>query len=295
MRSTFPRISLSGTFILMIYMSIQIYVFYKSIYGKALASGEMNSSSSIVLNSIVMSTSLLNVTSHALVVLGALNDTYVLSILVGVGFDVLTRIVQFLWWIHLSFQLSTSLVVFDRKELLWCLGFNTMLVLIYIYHMLIHIRALRIHSAKQMALQLVLTSALNNLRGIPGDYFQDHIFAYTDLGSHLLPMMMCTVLLSKQHSLHVAVGMLGILMIVSWIGLSYIPFHKLYPNLTPQTVFNNDGYIVCQCDACIFRYNRTNQLGSFAFHYKDGICCLWLYSFDTLSTALNSWKDMKIS
>ena len=102
---SFPRISISGTLILVVYVTSIKYLFDNSLYGTSLRSTtgimSLESSSSILFNSFIMSTSFLNVVSHSAVVLGALNDTYVLSILVGVGFDVITRILQLIWWLSL--------------------------------------------------------------------------------------------------------------------------------------------------------------------------------------------------
>ena len=81
--------------------------------------------------------------------------------------------------------------------------YSAILTFLYIYHMIIHLRELYMNQSRQR-LQMVLTGALNNLRGIPGDGYADHLFAYTDLGTHLLAFVLSGKLLHMQNSLHVA-------------------------------------------------------------------------------------------
>ena len=247
---SFPRISISGTLILVVYVTSIKYLFDNSLYGTSLRStGIMSlesSSSSILFNSFIMSTSFLNVVSHSAVVLGALNDTYVLSILVGVGFDVITRILQLIWWIQIT--TTTIIISFQRQEedinnnininintnintntntnanyyntILLC----SVLTITYIYHMIIHVRALRMNYSYER-LSSVLTGALNNLRGIPGDKFQDHLFAYSDLGSHILPLCLSIILLHKQKALFTSFTVLALLIFMSSFAVSRIPLN----------------------------------------------------------------------
>ncbi|KAL7528100.1 hypothetical protein ACHAXR_002268 [Thalassiosira sp. AJA248-18] len=98
----FSRFSPSGCLFLLTYITITKTAFNWSIYGDSLNSGEFATSSSGTLNGIIMAMSLLNVISHCAVILGALDDSYVLSILVGVGFDVLTQILRLIWWVQLG-------------------------------------------------------------------------------------------------------------------------------------------------------------------------------------------------
>ena len=145
---TFPRISVVGGLILSIYLTSIIYLFDTSLYGDSLRSGSMispssSTSSSTFLNSFTAASSILNVASHSGVVLGALNDTYVISILVGVGFDVMTRILQLVWWIDLTWSSFSALPtdIIDERKICSTVGFLAVLTIIYIYHMIIHVRA----------------------------------------------------------------------------------------------------------------------------------------------------------
>ena len=246
--------------------------------------------SSTFLNSLTAASSLLNVASHSGVVLGALNDTYVISILIGVGFDVMTRLLQLVWWMDLTWSsfargalLSTEMM--DKRKLFNTVGFLAVLTTMYIYHMIIHVRALRLNSSLER-LNKVLTGALNNLRGIPGDKFLDHVFAYTDLGGHLLPLGLSVVLLKRQQKLRAAFQALAFLITVSYVTLSRIPFNKHDTN--PCIGEGVKGKIICSCSACERRTKRLSKDSSFTFNMYDGICQLWLYSFEDLSTNLRS-------
>jgi len=281
---SFPRISIGGSLILTVYSFVLIHLFNKSMYGKSLQSGSMHSSSSILLNASTMAASLLNVMSHALVVLGALNDTYVLSVLLGVGFDVITRILYLIWWIQLS-RISTA---FEMDH--YSIKLIFLLSAAYIYHMLLHLRALKLNSSKER-LRMVLTGALNNIRGIPGKGFHDHIFAYSDLGGHLLPMVLCTILLHKQESILVAFRMVLLMSLLSFVAILMIPSNEQKDRKGARSLIqiSTNGSVFCKCDACTCKSRRTNQKVSFTFHYNDGICYLWLCSFETLSNILTSF------
>ena len=319
---SFPRISISGTLILVVYVTSIKYLFDNSLYGTSLRSTtgimSLESSSSILFNSFIMSTSSLNVISHSAVVLGALNDTYVLSILVGVGFDVITRILQLIWWIQIT--TTTIIISFQRQEEDINNNINTnintnanyyntillcsVLTIIYIYHMIIHVRALRMNYSYER-LSSVLTGALNNLRGIPGDKFQDHLFAYSDLGSHILPLCLSIILLHKQKALFTSFTVLALLIFMSSFAVSRIPLNN--NNINDNNEVNDDdtesmntfinvskdGSITCCCNACKERSKRTNnseESSSFTFNVADGICHLWLCSFENLSAFLSSYK-----
>ena len=286
---SFPRISVSGGLILILYSASITHLFNKSLYGEFLSSGAMMKSSSTLLNSFTSASSMLNVLSHSGVVLGALNDTYVISILIGVGFDVMTRILQLIWWVDITrvsfYQLSLQDKNIDESKICHTVGFLAVSTLIYIYHMIIHLRALWLNSSLQ-TLTKVLTGALNNLRGIPGDNYHDHIFAYTDLGGHLLPLTLSGLLLKRRNELWAAFRALVFLIISSYVALSRIPFNKF--DLNPIIGEGKGGSLTCGCSACVLRTKRKGEDSSFTFNSKDGVCQLWLHSFEDLSTLLCS-------
>ena len=280
--------------------------------------------------------SFLNVLSHSAVALGVLNDTYVLSILVGVGFDVFTRILQLVWWVWMtrtlpetsstrlplsvqtirSFEESTFVIDSPASR-------NTdstqalllVMVFFYVYHMIVHVRALCMNQSLSR-LQSVLKSALNNLKGIPGEGYSDHLFAYTDLGTHLLVFGLSALLLEKEGALLGAVGLLVVLAWISGAVLSRIPFREMIAigSVTNSTNHlasmievvmdenhpseTNHKTIMCSCKACNKRkerlqqrnknHNQNQQPVSFTFHRDDGICQLWLSTFEQLSGILSS-------
>ena len=265
-----------------------------------------------LLHAATCAASFLNVLSHAAVALGALNDTYVLSILVGVGFDVLTRILQLVWWVCITICMSKNHKPSTAKVLLkqddtppetaddTAIDSSTPLLLLfllffYVYHMIFHVQAMRMnHSLSR--LQAVLNSALNNLRGIPGEGYLDHLFAYTDLGTHLFACCVSALLLRKEGALWLAVGLLGILIGISYGILSRVPFSEIVSssNAGLASMVEVQGTtITCSCRACTAR-KKERVIGdhhpavSFTVSPRDGICQLLLCSFEQLSGILSS-------
>ena len=288
------RISISGGTILIGYLCVTKFVFDNSLYGDSLVSGELASQSSVILNSIIASSSLLNVISHSAVVLGALNDTYVLSIIVGVGFDVITRFVGLIWFFQLSCiafnnsqggneYISTS----DRKYHAYAPAicsfaiFSTM----QIYHIIVHIHALQLKHHSYAQVIEILNSSLNNLRGIAGKRYEDHIFAYSDLGGHLAPFCLSAILLHEQSSLLWGVWALMVLIFTSALVLSKVPLNRTTEDSKPITL--RSGKIDCHCQACSIRSKKTDGCSSFTFSRQEGVCFLWLYSFEQLASILS--------
>ena len=324
---------MSGFLILSVYILTMNAAFDITLYGDAFRSSEamVLSSSSIFLNSFIMATSLLNVVSHSAVVLGALNDTYVISIIVGVGFDVMTRILQFVWWMHITWiswlhqfqpEREVQVNVGEKNDMLkflslvpngksdtrtygWTILYMLVLGTMYTYHMIIHVRALRMNDSQERLVK-VLNGASNNLRGIPGKgLFNDHFFAYTDLGGHLLPFGLSATLLYRQHALLASLQVLAIVVLFSYVTLSRIPLngfiddgnssdydkHKLMALIRmPSSVSKS---IICGCEACQKRGIRQCKDCSFTLNCRDGVCQLWLCSFETLSTFLRSSRLRK--
>lgn len=279
-----------GIAILAAYLKFMTILFEKSIYGDAFQSGKLLSTS-IMLNSSTCAASLVNVASHSAVASGVLNDTYVFSILVGVGFDVITRLWQFLWWINITvltmedslpFMLSTSPITAI---------FLLTLTMMWWYQMSVHIQALRMNH-NYLRLQRVINGALNNLNGIPGEMCRDHLFAYTDLGFHLLPLMLSTAILQKQESLSLTFYWLLGIGGMFYAIISQIPFNQSDEKYDSLINIQSDGKVACKCLVCM-RCNerkRHDAPASFAFNVEDGICKLWLCSFETLSRRLSTLK-----
>lgn len=356
-----PRVSVSGMLILGTFLAIVTNLFRSSIYCALLFDRHCGGEEELQLpvagiialsswsrsfatacrclfHASICAASFLNVLSHSAVALGALNDTYVLSILVGVGFDVFTRILQLVWWIWMTRTLpettSTRLMLsvpkicsFEESTLVIDnpVPDNTnstqalllVMVFFYVYHMIVHVRALCMNQSLSR-LQSVLKSALNNLKGIPGEGYSDHFFAYTDLGTHLLAFGLSALLLEKEGALMGAMGLLVVLAGISGVVLSRIPFREMImdssitsktsathlasmievvlDNKYPVDRETNQKTIMCSCKACNKRKERLQQRDenynqhpvSFTIHRDDGICHLWLSTFEQLSGIISS-------
>ena len=299
--ASFPRFSLSGTLILAAYLSSAKVAFDMSFYSDSLLSGKFATSSSISLNGVIMATSLLNSISHGAVVLGALHDTYVMSILVGVGFDVVTRILYLVWWVQLSviaFNEQHEIMDQDNatKEYALTIFLLVVLSIVYVYQIVIHIQALQMNQSYDRLIK-VLRSALNNLRGVVGQGYGDHLFAYSDLGGHLAPFYLSFYLLNQQQALLSGLWIFVLLVVASGLVLSRVPLNINNAKYKSNQSFVriNGGNIECSCQACKKRVQSTGRYASFTFTRRDGVCCLWLYSFEELSNILLGMSDMKLS
>ena len=277
-----------GAIILASYVKVMTIMFDQSIYGDAFRS-EKIFSTSIIPAGAICAASLINLTSHSAVVLGVLNDTYVLSIIVGVGFDVTTRLLQMAWWINisiLSMEGGGSILSILRSSPRTAV-FLLALAAMWWYQMSVHIQALRLNH-NHLRLKKVLTGALNNLRGIPGKMCEDHLFAYSDLGFHVLPLILSTSILRKQdHLLSALYWVLGFGGI-SYAILSHVPLSQSDEKSVSLIYIEGNGKVGCKCKVCMRCKNRKGQdtPTSFTCNMKDGICLLWLCSFATLSKSL---------
>ncbi len=292
------RVSMSGMLILGVFLKILHSLFQSSVYALLLVGGNPQKElgfqwpyqlSMSLLHATTCAASFLNVTSHAAVAMGVLNDTYVLSILVGVGFDVLTRVLQLVWWIQITTNLPSNEIENDSMTSL----FLFLLVVFYIYHMIVHVRALFLNKSLSR-LQTVLIGALNNLRGIPGEAYLDHIFAYTDLGTHIFALWLSVRFLQAESKMFLAVVCLGLLAGISYVVLSQIPFSdntdkELASMIKVVVGTENGATILCSCRACKTKQERLDSNSSpvsFTVNPRDGICQLWLASFGQLTEVL---------
>lgn len=369
-----PRVSVSGVLILGAFIAILTGLFRSSIYYPSLflspnvgtttatlrthyswrsASSSVSSSSWSsqlplrLLQAVTCAASFLNVLSHAAVALGVLNDTYVLSILLGVGFDVFTRILQLVWWVWLTLpatKAATTTTKTPQNAISTAITTTPLFLLVlsvfYVYHMIVHVRALCMNWSLER-LQSVLEGALNNLRGIPGKRYLDHFFAYTDLGTHLLAFGLSAALLRREEGgLLLVAGSLLALAGISVVVLASVPVPGLSSSKTSRGS-TTDGCIktnkksggstgssshdrrngddrnhrlasiirvvrdptdggmskrttvTCSCRACNRRKERRRNDNlrhpvSFTFNANDGVCRLWLCSFEELSGILSS-------
>ena len=284
----------SGATILSIYMKCMIVFFEQSKYGSAFHSGKLDKTS-IPLNGIVAAASLINVLSHSAVALGMLNDTYTISIMVGVGFDILSRSLTGSWWIYLS-MLSNSNDMESSTSALSTILLQGMILSMFLYQMHVHITALYLnHNIGR--LKNVLHSSLNNLRGIPGKRWKDHLFAYTDLGFHVLPFLLAMGLLKRQDAVRAIFYSATFLVSIFYGALCTIPLSAdTNPNRISSllTILNNET-LECKCEVCLHAkmQRSSTKPTSFTFNPLDGICKLWLCSGSYLYTSCLSTKNRR--
>ena len=279
------RVSPSGILILTAFLGLLYRLLRSSIYAQLLRDAKQQDSLRI-LHAWTCAASVLNVASHAAVALGMLNDTYVLSILVGVGFDILTRILQMVWWACLTLELEPEPAELDSD---WTAILLFVLLSVYAYHLTVHIQALYMNSSLER-MQSVLKSSINNLRGIPGKAYADHLFAYSDLGTHIFCWCFSARILQQEGNLWMALGCLGFLLGISYLVFAQIPFSTLTNASTIATLITiRNNTVDCSCDACISKKKRRGDNAvSLTVHPRDGICQLWLGSFQQLSDTLAS-------
>mmetsp|Transcript_19229 Transcript_19229/g.29713 ORF Transcript_19229/g.29713 Transcript_19229/m.29713 type:complete len:322 (-) Transcript_19229:191-1156(-) len=314
-----PRLSLSGFLILISYMLLVRWMFISSILHQKIFTvrralpdyldNEEDSSFASPGTMLICLASALNVVSHLAVAMGALDDTYVLSIILGVGFDVMTRILQLIWWMSLT---SSAEAVKDISTI----RLQATLSVMYVYHMIIHARAISAFTCQpclRSDIQTVIAGALNNIRGIPGEQWGDHLFAYTDLGSHFLAFGLSLALLLRNEwnkcTLYFTMGVMMFLFVLSCLVLHIIPCNDLRDGDSLIRVDSTTGEVRCWCIACReyeARHrgctNRHHKEGSmstqkgkacvaFTLNRHDGICRSWLISFGALQLALSDSRN----
>lgn len=140
-----------------------------------------------------------------------IEDTYVISILIGVGFDVSPSFVYLITWAHKSFAVWSTAASIDMATE----AFLVILMAVSLVHLLLHLRTLRL-SASYTRLNSVVRSACDNLIGDPGRGYSDHIFAYTYLGTHLFHFYMATLSLRCESVFWTSAGLAVIVGALFW-------------------------------------------------------------------------------
>lgn len=326
------RFSRAGAFVLILHLLLTKLLFDWSFYGKYSSLRHYSTTSTIsskyesflaeysstLLNGIVMATSMLNIVSHTALVVGALRQKNILSIILGVWLDIVTRIIQLIWWMqlgciviylrvswHHDHDHAVSVVVDDgnyhkaRHHNYYytiptiCLFLSQSIS--YIYPLTTNIRTLRtIKYDSYVGLIQVLCKALNNLRGNYGGGLKEHISSFINLGGHIPSFYLSTWLLYQQHSLlRFGSFMVVILVTISKLVLSRIDaFYKHTEDEEKTLVLTVKGdKIDCRCPACIVRYQDTLEYSSFTLSSSptmsgEGICRLWFQPFQELSDTL---------
>jgi hypothetical protein len=159
---------------------------------------------------------------------------------------------------------------------------------------LTHIRALLL-SSSATRLQSVVKSAWNNLRGEPGQSYQDHIFAYTDLGYHVFHTL--AALRIVGWSLRTGLMILGTLTaVVIAIFLGGSNWSTSPPeNLLPPGLLriSKEGKQVCSCHVCCAGGAGTKEKAFSIDMTRFQLCDLWFQSFGQMCTILDDLEQVK--
>ena len=159
---------------------------------------------------LVLIASFLNSASHTAVILNLLEDTMIISILIGVSFDVLSELLYLSFWARLSQMPSIHLPK----------PFVLLYAICATYHLAVHVRAL-LMTRSFRRLESVVRSAYHNIIGYPGDScYVDHFFAFSDTAFHLFHLGVVSVHLV---GLGKSVQIIGAaLMVVMFLGFASV-------------------------------------------------------------------------
>jgi len=260
----------------------------------------------------------LNSVSHFKVVSGQLGDAYTVSILLGVGFDVLSTMVYASYWFEFGGldsrrsinDLSPQLLL---MKMVICGGFVFATTLL-----MIHVRALFYMASSMTCLKSVVTSAWNNVKGDPGPWYLDHLFAYSDWGYHIFHVKYVAQHTQLVHdsfmSAKVVNGLLALTAGVASMFILYCHLERVtreqeqhlgssrqapppastctsllrvaYPN-TSQ-LFNKRNQCakpICHCPAC-------QGTRAFCLDWQRGqLCTLWFQSFGQLCSIIHTLEQ----
>mmetsp|Transcript_32754 Transcript_32754/g.48509 ORF Transcript_32754/g.48509 Transcript_32754/m.48509 type:complete len:292 (-) Transcript_32754:19-894(-) len=216
----------------------------------------------------------LNTLSHAAVVTGVLDDTYVFSILLGVGFDLLSSFLYIMFWVKLLLSTEIDLNVPSLGDTF----LGLLCIVILVHQWLVHLRAIFL-SSSVTRLRAVVTSAFNNIRGDPGPRFSDHIFAFLDIGYHLYHISVTSRIMELNITNVLLTSGVLLLILVSFKtnGKPSSPTSQISSGLL---IVNEEGKTICCCESCC-------GFTSFSIDIKrKKFCTLWFQSFGQLSSLL---------
>ena len=219
----------------------------------------------------------LNMLSHTAVVIGVLNDTYVVSILVGVTFDVATTVLYLTMWREI---LALNTVLMPTTASTFLLGI--VCLLITAVQWFTHVRALLL-AYSTARLKSVVRVAWNNVCGEPGPAYVHHLFAFTDTAYHMFHTMVAIRLVGCWP--HGIITFAALTIIVTTTGFVVSDGGKSPPNnkLPPSILkINKEGRLVCSCDVC------KGENKAFSIDLLHGkLCALWFQSFGQLCGMLD--------
>ena len=171
---------------------------------------QLDDTSTPLLPCLVLVASFLNSASHSAVILNLLQDTMIISILIGVSFDVLSELLYLSFWAQLSQRIALP----------------TTFVMLYAtyatYHLTVHVRAL-LMTRSFRRLESVVRSAYHNIIGYPGDScYLDHFFAFSDTAFHLFHLGVSVHVVGLGKSAQIIGAPIMALMLLILIGVMFI-------------------------------------------------------------------------
>ena len=243
---------------------------------------QQHSFADTVLLRLTLVASLLNCSSHIAVVSGLLQDTYTVSILIGVGFDVLSN---FLYFAALCCLTKSKTNFYNEivERSLFKTGLTLVIALaVQVYLFWAHVRALRLgHSLSRI--QQVTKSAWNNLRGDPGPWYMDHLFAYLDLAHHMFMTLVALRAFDMALRSTAKSSMLGLLLLL--VSSSALSMNQQSGN---EYVRNTPGRLPSRClsvdpqtdKATCYCFGDGAKHNAFSVDWRNGrFCLLWFHSF----------------
>lgn len=237
--------------------------------------------------------------SHAAVILNLLQDTMIISIVIGVSFDVLSELLYLSFWVQMS-QMQPSITL------------PTTFVPVYAtfatYHFIVHVRAL-LMARSFRRLESVVRSAYHNIIGYPGDaYYLDHVFAFSDTAFHLFHLGVVSVhVVGLDQSAQIIGASVLMMVLLALVGMVFIggqrpmaggqsakkgapPSLQLNQQSKPCNTLDRRGdQPICSCKTCAQLAGSTSRKGTRAFCIRiQGLslsfCDLWQETFrDALS------------
>ena len=238
---------------------------------------------------LVLIASFLNSASHMAVILNLLEDTMIISILIGVSFDVLSELLYLSFWVQLSQRITLP----------------TTFVLLYAtyatYHLTVHVRAL-LMTRSFRRLESVVRSAYRNIIGYPGDScYVDHFFAFLDTAFHLFHLGVVSVhVVGLGKSAQIIGAAVMVVMLLALIGAGFaggnwpsdsgrsnsnggIPSEQLS---TRNTLSRRGDQPICSCKTCGqlagSASGRTPRATAFCIRVRGlslSVCDLWQKTF----------------
>jgi len=240
-----------------------------------------------LLMSTIVTFELINTSTHFAVLTSSLRNVMSISILFGVGLDVISTLLIAAAWISIF-------VALPLQQSRWFTDFFIIFIFILLMNQVnTHIRALRLGNSFNESMS-VINAAKCHLHGIPGPFLKYHVFAYSDLAFHCFHLYFAARFVDLQITIALTLGM-GLA--TALIGLLiWKPIQQLYeqsmnsspkPDEIPLKRRINDR-LICVCPNCHY---TTSSFRLSIFPLK--LCSQWLCSFEQLDVKLQNLSKLK--